>query len=282
MKLIMVTGLSGAGKSQALNTLEDLGYEAIDNIPLAFIPILVDTVVDHRRKIAVGTDVRSRDFSEEAFIKIVDILRAKPGLEVTTVFFDCEDDVLLKRFTETRRRHPLALDRAVMDGIHIERAAVKSLRSYADMTIDTTDFSLNDLRGVLRERFGEESNSLSLFISSFSFRNGVPREADMVFDVRFLKNPHYDETLKEFTGLDERVGKYIEGDADFSSFFDHLTGLVLPLLPRYQTEGKSYLTLCIGCTGGKHRSVFVAEKLAGFLIQNGYNVQVRHRGLEKN
>lgn len=281
MKLIMVTGLSGAGKSLALKVLEDAGYEAIDNIPLAFIPVLVDTVVDHRRRIAVGTDVRSRDFSETAFLKVVEMLTSRPGLEVTTLFLDCLDEVLRRRFTETRRRHPLAVDRPVMDGIRIERKMLGSLRDKADTVIDTSDYSGNELKNVLRKLYGDDNQALSVFISSFAYRKGVPREADLVFDVRFLKNPFYVPELKELNGLDEQVGAHIETDEDFARFFNGLTGLLLPLLPRYLAEGKSYLTVAIGCTGGKHRSVYVSEKLAGFLSQNGYKVETRHRDLEK-
>jgi UPF0042 nucleotide-binding protein len=279
MKLVLVTGMSGAGKSVALKTLEDSGFEAIDNIPLSLLPALASSDIGMRH-LAVGTDIRSRDFSVDHFLKVANLLRNNPQIDFSVLFLDCDDEVLRRRFTETRRRHPLALDRTVMDGIQHEREMIARLRQYADMVLDTSELPTAELRNMVAGHFTGAQRSLSVVVTSFSFKRGVPREADMVFDVRFLKNPYYDEALRPKSGLDEAVGRMIESDSDFAAFYDRLKGFVAPLLPRYQSEGKSYLTVAIGCTGGQHRSVFVAQKLGSFLGGEGYNVTIRHRDLE--
>jgi UPF0042 nucleotide-binding protein len=279
MKLVLVTGMSGAGKSVALKTLEDSGFEAIDNIPLSLLPALASSDIGTRH-LAVGTDIRSRDFSVDHFLKVAGMLRQNRQLDFSILFLDCDDEVLRRRFTETRRRHPLALDRTVMDGIQHEREMIARLRQYADLVLDTSELPTAELRSLVSGHFAGGERQLSVVVTSFSFKRGVPREADMVFDVRFLKNPYYDEALRPKSGLDEAVGRMIESDSDFAAFYDRLKGFVAPLLPRYQGEGKSYLTVAIGCTGGQHRSVFVAQKLGGFLGGEGYNVTIRHRDLE--
>ncbi len=279
MKLVLVTGMSGAGKSVALKTLEDSGFEAIDNIPLSLLPALASSDIGTRH-LAVGTDIRSRDFSVDHFLKVAGMLRQNRQLDFSILFLDCDDEVLRRRFTETRRRHPLALDRTVMDGIQHEREMIARLRQYADLVLDTSELPTAELRSLVSGHFAGGERQLSVVVTSFSFKRGVPREADMVFDVRFLKNPYYDEALRPKSGLDEAVGRMIESDSDFAAFYDRLKGFVAPLLPRYQGEGKSYLTVAIGCTGGQHRSVFVAQKLGSFLGGEGYNVTIRHRDLE--
>ncbi len=278
MKLVLVTGMSGAGKSVALKALEDCGFEAIDNIPLAFLPALTNPQTTGN--LVVGSDIRSRDFSADHFIETITPLRLNPDIEFTMLFLDSDDEILRRRYTETRRRHPLTLDRPVLDGIQHERQLLQKIRDAADKVIDTSDYQAADLRTIITSHFASTERRLSLVLTSFSFRRGVPRDADMVFDVRFLKNPHYDPELKMQTGMDEAVGKYIETDSGFSDFYTKLNELLQPLLPRFLEEGKNYLTIAIGCTGGRHRSVYMVQKLGGFLESVGYKVTLRHRDLE--
>jgi UPF0042 nucleotide-binding protein len=281
MRILLITGLSGAGKSTALKTLEDSGCEAVDNAPLALVPALAQSPTAQRPCsgcLAIGADVRGRDFSPLHVREALEALQAQ-GHETQLLFFDCDDEVLQRRFTETRRRHPLALDRTVADGIRHERELLKDLRLMADLVFDTSRWTGNDLRAAIRAHYAEQGDALSLFLLSFSFRHGIPREADMVFDVRFLRNPHYDTALRAHTGLEAEVAAFIEADPDFGAFFAHLDALILPLLPRFHQEGKSYLTIAIGCTGGQHRSVFVAEKLGKLLREKHYKVDIRHRDL---
>ena len=280
MKLILVTGMSGAGKSVALKALEDCGFEAIDNIPLAFLPALINSDTGARH-IVVGADIRSRDFSAEHFIETITALRNNPGIDFSMLFLDSDDEILRRRYTETRRRHPLTLDRPVLDGIRHERRLIFKLRDAADLIVDTSQYEAADLRKIITETYASQERHLSVILTSFSFKNGLPRDADMVFDVRFLKNPHYDPVLKNENGMHKDVGAYIESDRDFADFYHKLTDMLMPLLPRYLEEGKNYLTIAIGCTGGKHRSVYMVQKLGGFLECNGYKVTIRHRELEK-
>lgn len=279
MKLVLVTGMSGAGKSIALKTLEDCGFEAIDNLPLNFLPAVINSGTGSAN-LAIGSDIRSRDFSIEYFTQVISEFKNNPDIDLKILFLEADDETLRRRYTETRRRHPLALDRTVMDGIHHERALIGRLGDEADLVIDTSETQVADLRKIIISNFARQERDLSIVLSSFSFKRGIPREADMVFDVRFLKNPHYNPELKPLSGLDESVGKYIESDTGFGDFFTHLTTLITPLLPRYLEEGKNYLTIAIGCTGGRHRSVYLVQKLGGFLHRAGYNITLRHRDLE--
>ena len=282
MKLILITGMSGAGKSVALKTLEDCEFEAIDNIPLALLPAVAasgSTTENASRNIVVGADIRGRDFSEEHFIQVINTLKNNPAIDFQMLFLDSDDEVLRRRFTETRRRHPLAQDRPVLDGIHHERTLITRLRDIADKIIDTSDYEAAELRKVVISTFASSERTLSVVLTSFSFKTGIPRDADMVIDVRFLKNPHYVPSLRDLTGLHASIGEYIESDPDFSAFYERLRGLILPLLPRYLEEGKNYLTIAIGCTGGKHRSVYLVQKLGALLQTEGYNVTLRHRNL---
>lgn len=278
MRLILITGMSGAGKGVALRALEDVGFEAIDNLPLSLIE---DVLSKHAHThLAIDIDVRSREFSPNMFLRTLTHLREKEGREILTLYLDCDDDVLRRRYTETRRPHPLAADRPVVDGIRLERSLIEPLKAHTDLTIDTSETSVNDLRRIISGHFANDQGTLNIYVTSFSFKRGVPREADMVFDVRFLRNPHYAEELREKTGCEAEVGAYIKEDPDFETFFANLSGLIAPLLPRYREEGKRYLTIAIGCTGGRHRSVFVAEELGKCLREKHYDVTVRHREVQ--
>ena len=259
--LLLVTGVSGAGKSSALKVLEDLGYEAVDNLPVSLIRKLVADG-DFSHPIAIGIDIRTRDFDAAGFLDELDHLMQRPGTDVTLLFLDCDDEILGRRFEETRRRHPLADERSVSDGLRQEREQMARVREQAGVLIDTSDLALRDLKRTLEGHFTlDDSTGPAIFVTSFSFRRGLLRDADLVFDVRFLRNPHYDADLRRLSGRDEAVADFILQDDGFQSFFDNLTHLLDPLIPRYAEEGKNYLTIAIGCTGGRHRSVFVTEKL---------------------
>ena len=281
-RLVLVTGMSGAGRSTALRILEDEGYEAIDNLPLNLLEAVVGAV-GLKRPIAVGVDIRTRDFAVGPVLERLDALTADPRFAATLLFVDCEDEVLGRRFTETRRRHPLAQDRPVADGIVAERRLLAPLRERAELMIDSSNLTPADFRTWLLGHVGLDSaGGMAVFVTSFSFRQGLPREADLVFDVRFLANPHYDPELRPLSGRDAAVADYIGRDPGFGPFLDHLTQMLAPLLPRYEREGKSYLTIAIGCTGGRHRSVFLAERLAAWLGAQGRSVHLDHRDIARD
>ena len=278
-RVVLVTGMSGAGHSTALKALEDMGYEAIDNLPLSLLNAVLSEA-GSTRPLAVGVDTRTRRFAAKDVVRRLRALSANPGLAVTLVVLDCQDDVLARRFTETRRRHPLARDRQVADGIAAERALIAPLKAHADLVLDTSALPPAELGRVLAGHFGlGEGAGMAVFVTSFSFRHGLPREADLVFDVRFLTNPHYDSALRPLDGRDPRVAAYIEQDPEFEGFFGRLIDMLAPLLPRYEAEGKSYLTIAVGCTGGRHRSVLVAERLGAWLRAGGRPAEIRHRDL---
>ncbi len=278
--VVLVTGMSGAGRSTALKVLEDLGYEAVDNLPLSLLAGLVRQGGSDgsTRPLAIGVDIRTRDFAVAPVIDALDRLISEEGVDIRILFLDCDDDVLLRRYTETRRRHPLAEDRPVPDGIRLERRLLSRLQDRADAIIDTSGTTLWELKDQVTERFGlADSTELSINITSFSYRHGLPREADLVFDVRFLANPHYDEALRPLSGEDAAVGAFVAADPDFSGFLDCLKSMLGVLLPRYEKEGKSYLTIAVGCTGGRHRSVYVARRLVELLENQGRKVTLHHR-----
>lgn len=282
-RLILVTGMSGAGRSSALKVLEDLGYEAVDNMPLMLLGLLAGSEAGQHRDLAVGVDVRTRDFAVVSLLEGMDRLMADGGFDVQLVFLDSSDDVLGRRFTETRRRHPLAADRPVIDGIAQERRMLAGLRERADIMVDTSDLALPELRRLLEGHFRIPGKvGLVVFVTSFSYRHGVPREADLVFDVRFLANPHYEEGLRPLTGLDAACVDFITRDPAFADFFDALTRLLDIVLSGVAREGKSYLTIAVGCTGGRHRSVCVADRLAGWLHAREHTVDVIHRDMDKS
>ncbi|MBV1796991.1 RNase adapter RapZ [Siccirubricoccus sp. G192] len=279
--MVLVTGLSGAGKASILRVLEDLGFETVDNPPLG---VLEELVGDGTLPLAAGIDTRTRGFDPEQALATLARLRRRPEIAVSLVYASAEEPVLLRRFTETRRRHPLApggsLGNRVADGIRRERALLEPLAVAADLLIDTSDLPLPALRRMIEGHFRPEgAPGLSILVQSFAFPRGLPREADLVFDVRFLRNPHYDPVLKPLTGQDPAVAAHVEADPGFAGFWTRLTGFLDPLLPRYVAEGKKYLTVALGCTGGRHRSVLVAERLANHLRQLGWRADVTHREL---
>jgi UPF0042 nucleotide-binding protein len=285
-RVMLISGLSGAGKSSALKALEDLGFEAIDNLPLYLLRRLLwpgeEPVALPDQPLAIGIDSRTRDFRAEGLLAQIDESSGRDDLTLSLLFLDCDDNILRRRFTETRRRHPLAADRPVSDGIELERQLVAPLRDRADLVVDTSRLTPGELRQFLDARFApDRTPGLMVALTSFAYRQGLPREADLVFDVRFLANPHYQEALRPGTGRDPEVAAFIAADDAFAPFMARLGEMIGDLLPRYQREGKSYLTVAIGCTGGQHRSVFVAESLAEHLRRGGWPVALRHRELDR-
>lgn len=275
--LVLVTGVSGAGRSSVMRTLEDLGYEAVDNVPLSLLAMLA-APEPGAAPLAVGVDTRTRGFDAGEFLAAVAELRARDDLAVDLIFLDAEEAVLLRRYTETRRRHPLAGRGGLPEGIARERARLAGVAPAADVVLDTSAMPVGELRALIERRCALSTGpGLSIEIVSFAFPRGLPREADMVFDVRFLRNPFYISEFKPLTGLDAGVSGYVAGDPDFAGFMARMTALIAPLLPRMVSEGKKYLTIAIGCTGGQHRSVTVAERLGQELIARGWQVSVRHR-----
>jgi UPF0042 nucleotide-binding protein len=282
-RILLVTGLSGAGKSTALRTLEDLGWEVVDNLPLSLLDHLLSTPLPkgsgrRRRPLAIGVDSRTRDFDARRIVEQIKGLAGDHVFPVETLFFDCAGSELLRRYSETRRRHPLAPDRPATDGIAAERELMEPLRRWADHVVDTTDTSPNALQQQIRERFGSASDAPTLTIMSFGFSRGLPRNADTVFDMRFLRNPYWEDKLRDLTGRDPQVAAYIAADEGYPAVAEIET-LLLRLLPRYRAEGKSYVTVAFGCTGGRHRSVHVAERVAARLREAGFSPTVEHRDL---
>lgn len=280
-RLVVVTGMSGAGRWTTLKALEDLGYEVIDNLPLDLLERILPAG-ESPRPLAVGVDIRTRRFAAGPVLQQLDTLAARPGLGSVLLFLDCEDDVLVSRFSETRRPHPLAEDRPIADGIAAERRLLAPLQARADFVINTTGLSPANLRHVLRGHLDVgRARGMALFVLSFSYRGGLPRQADLVFDARFLANPHYEAALRDLSGQDQPVVDYVRQDPAFAPYFEELTAWLAPQLPRFESQNKSYLTLAVGCTGGRHRSVMVAEALAEWLRGQGRPVILTHRDLDR-
>lgn len=281
-RIVLVTGVSGAGMSTALKGLEDIGYEAVDNLPLFLVEeFLFSDKSAGRDAVALGVDCRTRDFDAGLLLDIFARINAREGVSAELVFIDCDDAALQRRFTETRRRHPLAIDRPVEDAIRHERTVMAPLGEHVTLRIDTTALSIHDLRRIIANRYRlNPEGGLMVFVQSFGFKKGLPRDADLVFDVRFLDNPHFVPDLRPLTGRDAPVAAHVASDPGYPDFFEKLTGLLEPLLPRYHLEGKSYLTIAIGCTGGRHRSVYVCEELFKWLEGKKYSAGIRHRDLE--
>ena len=293
-RIVLVTGLSGGGKASVLRELEDLGYETVDNPPL---PMLDEMVSRSDRNLAIGVDARTRGFDAELVLAALSRLRANPALRPELIYTTADETTLLRRYTETRRRHPLAPQGWVADGIAREVVLTAPLRSGTDLLIDTSELPLAGLRRLIDLHFGAESNAaesrLVVSLISFAYKWGLPREADLVFDSRFLRNPHYDPILRDRTGLDPDVGAYIASDPDFATFFAKMADLIDMLLPRFVQEGKKYATITIGCTGGRHRSVYLIELLARRLADRitgarvndevgfGWRLHVTHRELAR-
>ncbi len=283
-RILLVTGLSGAGKSTALRTLEDIGWEVVDNLPLSLLDHLLSTPLSKgagrgRRPLAIGIDSRTRGFDAHRVVQQIKALASDHDYPIETLFFDCAGGELLRRYSETRRRHPLALDRPAIDGIAAERALMEPLRRWSDYIIDTTDTDSNALQHQIRQRFATGQRAATLHVMSFGFARGLPRNADNVFDMRFLRNPHWVDELRPMTGLDQAVGEYISEDPAYAEAVSRIEELLLVLLPRYEAEGKSYVSIAFGCTGGRHRSVHVAERVAARLRAAGFSPTVEHRDL---
>lgn len=280
IRLFLVTGMSGAGKSSALNALEDLGFETVDNLPVYLLEAALRGGGPDR-PLAVGMDVRTRDFDSAGLLAELEGVGGQTKVELTLIFLECDDDILVRRYTETRRPHPLDADLPVGSAIEFERRLVAPLKAAANEMIDTSTMTTADLKRSIENTYGNDGNrQMHIHLVSFGYRHGLPREADLVFDVRFLRNPHYVSALREKTGLDKEVGDYVTEDSDFESFMENFRTLLVPLLLRYRDEGKSYLTIAIGCTGGHHRSVFVVEEISGWLATYGYGCDQRHRDIE--
>lgn len=280
-EVVLVTGPSGAGRTTAIHTLEDLGFEAIDNLPLSLLPrLLSGEPLSH--PVVIGVNARTRDFSAGNLISLIDRLSSDPSISPTLLYIDCSAETLLKRYSETRRRHPQAPNDTPLTGIEKELEILIPVRNRADILIDSSDITPHELRAELAQVFSRDTSAgLSISIHSFSYKRGMPRGLDMVIDCRFLRNPYWRTELRALTGIDPSVVAYVTGDPLYGEFFDRLQGLVALLLPAYRAEGKSYFSIGLGCTGGQHRSVAVAEALANRLAESEWQVSIRHRELER-
>jgi len=282
VRFVIITGLSGAGKSYAIKCLEDLGYFCVDNLPTTLIPTFAALCAQSSReikKIALGVDVREGEYLAH-LLEILAELRGK-GHVPEVLFLEAADEALVRRYHETRRRHPLAGDGSVLDGIRAERKALAHLREIADRIIDTSELSVHQLKEHLVEAYstGRDGGALAVSLISFGYKHGIPYDADLVFDVRFLPNPHFVETLRALDGRDAPVAEFVFSHLESRELLARLQELVRFLLPLYQREGKAYLSVAVGCTGGRHRSVALVEALRGFLEELGSPPTVRHRDL---
>lgn len=280
-RLVFVTGPGGAGRTTAIHALEDLGFEAIVNLPLGLVPRLLDGVPPDR-SLALGTDPRNRDFGAARLVEIYEALAADTARHVDLVYLDCDPATLLRRYSETRRRHPMAPDAAPTEGIALERELLAPVRRRASVLIDTSDLTPHDLRAEMQRLFApQDAAGLSVTVTSFSYRRGLPAGADLVFDCRFLRNPHWAAKLRERDGRDPEVVAHIAEDPRFAPFAAQVEQMLDLLIPAYRDEGKSHLTIAFGCTGGKHRSVALAELTAARLAEDGWQVSKRHREVER-
>ncbi len=280
-RLVLVTGPSGAGRSTAINVLEDIGYEVIDNLPFSLLPRLLSGP-PLGKPMALGLDSRNRDFSVDGMLDLIRRLSSEAEFSVDILYVDCRPDVLSRRYSETRRRHPMAPNDTPIVGIEREIEMLAPIRAQANVLIDTSDLTPHDLREEVSRWFDVAPDArLALAVQSFSYKRGIPRGVDMVFDCRFLRNPHWEASLRALDGRSPEVLDYIQTDERFAPFFDKVADLVLMLLPAYREEGKSHLSIGLGCTGGQHRSVAMAEELAKALAKAGWGVSIRHRELER-
>jgi UPF0042 nucleotide-binding protein len=285
-RLVLVTGLAGSGKTTVANCLEDLGYFVAENLPLALLEQFLADPVAHaggRERIAVVADLRCGGFDREGPRLWHGLDRER--LAPTMLFLESSNEALVRRYSESRRPHPLGAELAVATAVDRERQMLADLRGMADIVLDTSDFSAHEMRSLVYRKFGREAGhepEMTVSVTSFGFKHGPPQGADLVFDVRFLANPHYVEGLRERTGLEQPVVDYLEAQPDFGELLRRLEDMVAFLLPRYRQENRAYLTLAVGCTGGRHRSVAVAERLAAALRAREWEVEVRHRELERS
>ena len=280
-KVVLVTGPSGAGRSTAVRALEDIGFEVIDNLPLSLLARLLDGP-PISRPLAIGLDVRNRDFGIEPILEMMAQWDQRADIDHQLLYLDCDESELVRRYSETRRRHPLAPKNSPLSGIQREREILVPLRARADVLIETTGLSVHDLKSEIGQWFApSDGHNLSLTIQSFSFKRGLPRGVDIVHDVRFLNNPHWVPDLRALDGRTQAVADYVAGDALHDAFFEKVCDMMHLLLPAYQAEGKSHLSVAFGCTGGKHRSVALTEHLAATLAAQGWRSTIRHRELER-
>lgn len=280
-RVVLVTGPSGAGRSTAIDVLEDLGYEAIDNLPLSLVPRLLDGPA-RPTPLALGLDVRNRDFSTTAVIELIDRLTRNPDQAPEVLYLDCDSTTLVRRFNETRRRHPMAEAGAPLDGIEIEKDLLAPIRARADVLVNTSDMTPHDLKAELARFFETDSaKRLTVSVQSFSYKRGVPRGIDMMLDCRFLDNPHWQPELRAKDGRDAAVQRFVTSDPRFAEFFDRVRDLILFVLPAHLAEGKTHLAIGFGCTGGQHRSVTLTEMMSQALAEKGWQVSKRHRELER-
>lgn len=280
-RVVLVTGASGAGRTTAIAALEDQGYEIIDNLPLSLVPrLLFGPPIG--RPMALGIDVRNREFSASRLIELIDRLTREPGLDPEVLFLDCAAEELVRRYGETRRRHPLSPEAEPAEGVAMEIDLLAPIRVRADVLIDTTGMSPHDLRAEIARWFAlGDAPGLIISVNSFSYKRGVPRGLDMMFDCRFLANPHWVPALRALDGRAPEVAAFVAADPRYDEFFDRVTGLLLFVLPAHLGEGKSHLAIGFGCTGGQHRSVAVAEAVAKALTEARWQVSTRHRELER-
>lgn len=278
-RLILLTGPSGAGRSTALKALEDVGFEAIDNMPISLVSRLVAEPLD--RPLALVLDPRNRDFAVDRLLSLVAELAVSPRFDFELVYLDCSVGELIQRYSETRRRHPLSPDGVARDGIELEARLLAPVKLRADVLIETGQMTPHDLRARVKELFAAGAQPLRVHVVSFSYKRGIPAGVDLVFDCRFLNNPHWQPQLRAMDGRDAAVVDFVQSDTRFSGFFRRVRELIETLLPEYTQEGKTQLTIGFGCTGGQHRSVATAEKLSNALAQGGWPVSKRHRELER-
>ena len=281
-ELVIITGLSGSGKGSVLKALEDLGFYSVDNLPVQLIPKFAELTRDNPsiQAAALGVDVRE-GAGLKAFPRVYAALRK--SVNARLVFLEAADEAIVRRFSETRRPHPLGTGKSIIRSIRAERAQLEPIRALAGLVIDTSKFTVHELREFIGERFRgrRDESAIMVYVTSFGFKNGLPPDSDLVFDVRFLPNPNYIPRFKHLTGKDPGVARYIRSFPQTVEFMDRITGLLTYLLPHYIREGKSYLTISIGCTGGQHRSVMIAEQIRKNLVDGGFEAKVNHRDIAK-